>query len=346
MVLIALFDPWPKSSREDLYDRSYELEELHRAIDRRANLILVHGIKRIGKTSILRTFINEVAGICLEPELVKKPRDLEASFAKAIENNIHKISGIVDGLRGVEIVKRSRGVSVRIETSVLGPLWLGNILSDISKRAERFVIAIDNAENIVTPASRNFRTLIAYSLDNLENIAYILAAPSSQALYELLGIDDRSSPLYGRKPHEIRVEKLGKDQSLELLLKGFAEQGVKAPREAEEAAVFFEGVPGWLVYFGRGYLSGKSYGEIVRGAVNIAMKEIRELDNNKILILKALTRGARSVTEIQEYLRRFDVPAPINVVELHILKLEKLGILRGLEIQDPVYREAIKRLEI
>ncbi|GAY25570.1 ATP-binding protein [Desulfurococcaceae archaeon AG1] len=344
MVAIAIFDPWPKSSREELLGRSSELEELHRAIDKGEGLILVHGIKRIGKTSILRTFTSEVKGICLEPERAAKSKDLEASFAKALEDGFQRLSKIISDVKGVEVVRRSRGVVVRIDSRSLGPLWLGNIISEISKKVDRLVVAIDNAENIVSPVSRQLRMLISYSLDNLENVSFILAAPSSIAIHELLGLNERSSPLYGRKPYELGVEKLSREQSLELLSKGFKEQGLKMPREAEDAVDFFEGIPGWLVYFGRSYLSGKSFESIVEGAVGIAVKELEELGETKILILKAISQGIRGVRDIQDYLARFGAEMRIAAVEMAILKLEKLGILRRLEIQDPVYRKAIEKI--
>lgn len=52
----VLFDPQPKSVREDLYDRVDELKTLHQSDD---PLILILAPRRYGKTSVLKVFLNE-----------------------------------------------------------------------------------------------------------------------------------------------------------------------------------------------------------------------------------------------------------------------------------------------
>jgi AAA+ ATPase superfamily predicted ATPase len=51
---VGLFDLRPKSRREDLFDRERELSELYRDVGRGYPVVLVLGVRRIGKTSILR----------------------------------------------------------------------------------------------------------------------------------------------------------------------------------------------------------------------------------------------------------------------------------------------------
>ncbi|MEM2185006.1 MAG: hypothetical protein QXO99_07030 [Candidatus Methanomethylicia archaeon] len=52
-----LFDERPKENRRDLYDRERELEELKKAMGK--PIILLTGMRRIGKTSVLKVFLNE-----------------------------------------------------------------------------------------------------------------------------------------------------------------------------------------------------------------------------------------------------------------------------------------------
>ena len=56
-----LFDPRPKSSRKELYDREKELEFLDKNVDR--PLVAVLGVRRIGKTSLLKAFLEPYRGI-------------------------------------------------------------------------------------------------------------------------------------------------------------------------------------------------------------------------------------------------------------------------------------------
>ncbi len=58
-----LFDIRPKSSRSDLFDREDELREFDRAVDHGRPLTLVLGIRRIGKTSLVKAFLRERKGL-------------------------------------------------------------------------------------------------------------------------------------------------------------------------------------------------------------------------------------------------------------------------------------------
>ncbi|MFP3240645.1 MAG: ATP-binding protein, partial [Caldivirga sp.] len=55
-----LFDERPKARREDLFDRVKEVSEVIDAIDKGRPIIVLSGIRRIGKTSVLLVALNEV----------------------------------------------------------------------------------------------------------------------------------------------------------------------------------------------------------------------------------------------------------------------------------------------
>ncbi|MFP3399611.1 MAG: ATP-binding protein, partial [Acidianus sp.] len=52
-----LFDERPKVRKEDLFDREKEVEEIINNIKR--PLLLISGVRRIGKTSVLLVSLNE-----------------------------------------------------------------------------------------------------------------------------------------------------------------------------------------------------------------------------------------------------------------------------------------------
>ncbi|MEM1560645.1 MAG: ATP-binding protein [Ignisphaera sp.] len=54
-----LFDPKPKESRKDLFDRENELMELKNSVEHGPLITLCIGVRRSGKTSLIRTFMNE-----------------------------------------------------------------------------------------------------------------------------------------------------------------------------------------------------------------------------------------------------------------------------------------------
>ena len=57
-MLLIFFDERPKETRENLYDRDEELSLLQSAISE--PIVLLTGIRRIGKTSILKVFLNNI----------------------------------------------------------------------------------------------------------------------------------------------------------------------------------------------------------------------------------------------------------------------------------------------
>ncbi|ODN30432.1 ATP-binding protein [Fervidobacterium thailandense] len=57
-----LFDPRPKVRKEELYDRE---EELGRLLNTDAPIILLLAPRRLGKTSLLNVFANQLEGRCL-----------------------------------------------------------------------------------------------------------------------------------------------------------------------------------------------------------------------------------------------------------------------------------------
>lgn len=59
-----LFDPRPKSSRSELLDRADELRLLDKSVGR--PLIVVLGIRRIGKTSLVKSFLEPYNGIYID----------------------------------------------------------------------------------------------------------------------------------------------------------------------------------------------------------------------------------------------------------------------------------------
>jgi AAA+ ATPase superfamily predicted ATPase len=55
-----LFDPGVKTSKRDLFDRERELEEIFDAVRNREKLIVVYGVRRVGKSSLVNTALREI----------------------------------------------------------------------------------------------------------------------------------------------------------------------------------------------------------------------------------------------------------------------------------------------
>jgi len=149
-------------------------------------------------------------------------------------------------------------------------------------------------------------------------------------LYDMLRVDDPTSPLYGRVIAEVRMGRLPREKAVELLLKGFAEANLEVSLEVIENAVnILDGVVGWLTYFGWSYLYGaKNLEEILDTAAKQEAEEIRRFlaksrsEKRYRAILKIVAEGKSRWSEIKK----------------------SLELLEGIEIDDKNFNELLTRL--
>jgi AAA+ ATPase superfamily predicted ATPase len=213
--VFLLLTPDVKCERRDLFNREEKLSEVLNAIRSSERLIIVCGVRRIGKSSLVNVALREVG----EPFIII---DVRALYFNSGFRGITESALVGDLLRKIRESKRlfekirdelSDLVS-RIESITIGPLGvrvkrgeglrLTEILSEIngwcSRRGRRFIIALDEAQYLRF-SSRRFDLLLAWSIDNLKNIVHILPGSEVGLLRDFLKSPD--SPLRGRVRREI-----------------------------------------------------------------------------------------------------------------------------------------------
>lgn len=340
---MALFDLRPKTSRRDLFGRERELELLHRAVERGLPLVAVLGVRRVGKTSLLMTFLSEVVGIYVDVRGVIRRADLEARVSDALSESVGKLRRFLEGIRGLSVA----GFSVEVKWKGRDSVSLAGLLSELNKRVDRFVFVLDEVQAARPPLSVELRNLMSYAYDNLDHVTLIVAGSEVGMLRDFLRLEDPSSPLFGRYVLELPVERFSPDESREFLLRGFREAGVEAqPEVIEEAVSSFDGIVGWLVLYGKMYTDGeRSFERLKRAAVELALEELGKLSDREKLVLRAVARGCRSWAQVRSYIaEETGVVLPKATLSRIVEKLEKLSILKDYEFLDPVYREASKEL--
>jgi AAA+ ATPase superfamily predicted ATPase len=97
---MELFDLRPKKRREDLFDRERELELLHRGIERGYPVVSVLGIRRIGKTSLLKVLLSELSGLYVDMRGVARRSDLEARLTDSMESSLTRLRKFLEGMGG------------------------------------------------------------------------------------------------------------------------------------------------------------------------------------------------------------------------------------------------------
>jgi AAA+ ATPase superfamily predicted ATPase len=344
-VLPVLFDLAPKKCRRDFYNFDQELEQLHRFY-LSGRVVAVLGPRRIGKTSLILTFLNEwrVPYIFIDCRKVSLS-SYGASFRGFVEEFSRALNEFVSSHRGVvgrllEYLRGVRGVEVDLAMARVSLKWGRRERADIVSMLEklnsfareenlRIALVFDELQEL-QPINIDFAKLIAYIYDHLTNIVVILSSSQVGLLYDMLRVDDPTSPLYGRAIAEVRMGRLPKEKTVDLLLKGFAEVGVENAKEVIVNAVnVLNGVVGWLIYFGWSYTHGvKNLEEILDTAAKQEAEEIRRFlgrsrsEKRYRAILKIVAEGKNRWSEIKK----------------------SLELIEGIEIDDKNFSELLKKL--
>jgi len=338
-----LFDLRPKSSRKDLFNREKELEFLDNAVERGDPLILVLGIRRIGKTSLLKSFLENWTGVYIDMRGVLRTADLYERISEGLSFGIRRLKRYLESIRGVRVL----GLEVEVKWKGRDSISLSGLLEELDRFGERIVVIFDEVQWIRPPILMEVKSSIAYAYDNLENISIILSGSEIGLLKSFVGVDNSNSPLYGRYLLELMVERFSRDLSIEFLRQGFNELNVNVDGSViEEAVDLFDGIVGWLVFFGRSYVDGvRDLNRILDIAIQLALNEINKLNKRERLVLKAIAEGAKSWSSVRRYVEeKMGVTIPKSSLTRTIKKLEKLSIVKNYEFLDPIYERASKKL--
>lgn len=301
------------------------------------------GIRRIGKTSVLKTFLSETRGIYIDMRGVRRILELEERVTDALNSSIGKFRKLLEGIRGINIA----GFSVEVRWRGRDSISLYGLLEELDKKGERIVVVFDELQSARVPVSFELKKLLAYSYDNLEHVTFVVAGSEVGLLRDFIGVDKPSSPLYGRHVHELVVERFTREESIEFLRRGFEEEGVQPPQDVIESAVdLFDGIVGWLTIFGRNYSDGVVDMERLKDmAVGMAVEELSKLSEREKTVLKAIASGCDSWSKVRSYIaERKGVVVPKATLTRTIEKLEKLSIIKDYKFPDPIYRLASLQL--
>ncbi|MDW7977181.1 MAG: ATP-binding protein [Candidatus Caldarchaeum sp.] len=362
-----LFDIQPKDDRTNLFGRKEELEKLLRAFRSGPPLILLLGMRRVGKTSLLKVALKE----CRQPFIYLDLRSLaEEGFSKAVFyrllsdelSRVHsswaKLHSFLKKVRGVEVAGLRVELDWRRGGAMVSSLfrevdeWLGS-------ERRNMVVALDEAQLLRGmrggKGRMDFRKLLAFAYDNLRRVKFVLTGSEVGLLMDFIGAEDPSSPLYGRYREEILLQKFDRETSLEFLRQGFREHGVNPKSDVLEKAVdTLDGVVGWLTYYGYLAVSEKKLdGNMLEKVVNEA-KRITENELSKLfqrsryykLVLRAVGMGFSGWAEIKRAVEAWAGMPLSNAQLTRVLhSLQKLSIVEKqgekYVLTDPLVAKAV-----
>ncbi|MEM1944508.1 MAG: ATP-binding protein [Nitrososphaerota archaeon] len=104
------FSTEPKTSLQSFYDREAELHQIQRAMSEGRKLILVLGVRRVGKTSLIRVALNQLDKPYIFVDLRALKTYEDRSLYSLLSEELNRITPF--SKRIFQFLKRVRGISV------------------------------------------------------------------------------------------------------------------------------------------------------------------------------------------------------------------------------------------
>jgi len=317
-----LFDVRPKEYRKDLYDREKEIEMIKDSIQRKT-WIVVLGMKRVGKTSIVNVSVNETNSIVLNLNLMriynpKKSNYPRSSFINLFLESINsaikkytlggKVLRVVSNVLGIDessfidfnAVKIRAGLK-KFRNEDIG--FLTREMDELAKdNGKNLVIIFDEAQELAKVNGINFSSVFHDIYDYCKNTTIIFTGSMIGILEKVLKNIEYEKPFFGRYIRRIYLERFDREASKDFLVKGFEEEGVKVSDEVlEDALNKFDGVPGWLTFFGSEYSFSLKHNKAIKvdDIVKMAIKEVKEETKNFILSTQSKERYSATILALE-----------------------------------------------
>jgi len=343
-----LFSTRPKESREDLYDREREIEILKDSI-RRKDWIAVLGIKRVGKTSVVNVAVRETDSMSLKLNLMKlhDPRRKKYPRENFISLILENVNGLVKSYtmagRVVRIISNVLGIDEEsfMEFNIIkirprlkkfrkeDLIYLFRELDTFAKDNKKILtIVFDEAQELVKISEIDFPSLFHDIYDYCQNTVVIFTGSMIRVVESVLKNIEYKEPFFGRYIRRVSLPKFTEEQSKDFLRRGFEEEGIKVSEDIIDYAWRkFDGIPGWLTFFGSEYSVAVKHGlkpDIDR-IVSNTIKEIKEevinflkysqsMERYSAIILALDRLGGeaelREIRKIASSLLNEEIPAP------------------------------------
>ncbi|MBI2335445.1 MAG: ATP-binding protein [Deltaproteobacteria bacterium] len=276
------FNPQVKDDRADFFNFEVIQEELKRAIeDKMTPLIAVYGLRRTGKTSLIRVVLNFMGKkfIWIDSRNISSQDD----FYKTLSDEIDKL-------------KRFRINQFTLKGVNLSLNFMKKGLDYLNKH--KFVLVIDEAQLL---KRLHLDNSVAFIYDNFPNIKIVISGSESGMLKTFLGKNNANAPLYGRAVFELQTTRLNKESGFTFLKEGAKQARIDFTDEEILTAIKkLDGIIGWLTKYGwyrLRYSPRESLRKTIEDGSTLAKEEFVKFSSKAEArykkIMKSIKDGAR-----------------------------------------------------
>lgn len=373
------FDEAPKIQRKDLYNFEEQFDLFKRALRRGARLVVITGLRRTGKTSLLLTTLNDsklpylvLDGRVFANRATVTREDLVLALEQSINDFVSRQKSWAQ--RALDWLRKIRGVEVTLRPPKVSLAWgpsakeaadITQIFESLGKLAEkrkkRFVIAFDEAQEFRKLVGYDITMILAHIYDYVPSLQIVVTGSQVGLLRDFLGDEKPKAPLFGRFRVDIELPHLDEAKSKEFLELGFDQIGMKPSEKIIDKILGeLDGIIGWLAFVGArdltyGKIDEATLEQIFTEGARLAASELenffvgREVARKRYTaILRELSKSPRVWSELKSSLEIKEGKHISNQIFSGLIgKLVKAGFARKSEegiysIADPLLRRAIR----
>ncbi len=352
------FNPEPKTERKDLFGVEFALSSfLHSVDDKSTRMVIIKGLRRTGKTSLLNVGLRESDKITVKIDVRQGPYQDRKEFLSFVIAQIRKqldeslFRRIMKKISGVSIGYQDFSATVFLSKEENAGLFFDGLNNQLSSP---LILAFDEIQLV---KNIGFDYLLASIFDNYTNIKLVLTGSEIGLLDAFLGKKDYDAPLYGRACFEIELKRLKEEGTASFLQKGFAE--IHKPISFEEirnVVEHLDGIIGWLTLYGWLRYQDVSHLKAIEKVKEEGKETVkRELDTflakrrakaNYLKLLRCMSQGQTTWTALKAGFTRQKIPLSDGQLQLYLNELQDYGFIEntseGYDIADPLLVVALQ----
>jgi len=355
------FDIQPKTKKEDLFGVDFALSTLlHHLSNPLTRMVVIKGLRRTGKTSLLNVAIQEYKSYAIKIDVRQSPYYDRQEFYLHLVQQIKKAVGesllekIAKGISSVKISYKDFSTTLFLSKEENIGFFFEKINAEMEKKKTFLVIALDEAQLL---KHIEFDQILASIFDNYKHIKLIITGSEIGLLDKFIGHQEYKAPLFGRASMEIELKPLKTEQTALFLQQGFAQINKKISfEEIQEVIEHLDGILGWTTLYGWARAQGNSPErslevveqdgtEMVRRELDLFLQG-RKAKEKYRKVLRHLARGNNSWTLLRHSLAKEKIAATDSQLNLYLRELLDYNFIEKAAekyfIADPLLIRAIK----
>ncbi len=347
-------------SEDQLFGRKKDLQQLEELINKKSSLIIITGLRRVGKSSLLRCiqkkYDNSVFINAWNMGAVSSPNreqildlfrvHIQEFFVKH-KNKKEQLKEFLQSITELGFDLPYGGGHITFKDKNISESTIISIFHSLNNWAENqnksVLLIIDEVQDLAYADGIDLRKILSSLLTN-KNLIIILTGSEIGTFQNFMKDNDADASFFGRYPHVIHIGPFSRNESSEFLLTAFANEKIGISRTipsdpiVERAINELGGIVGWLAYFGldcvaKQKISEESLNKTKEYATKLVEKEFKHFiesngnDSNYEIIMTELAKLSKY--NFVEFIKKFGLHE-------HLEKLIRSDFIRK-ESDEEVY---------